>query len=170
MIDIQPGAEPLLTTDEATVTPWVEISRRLAEPDTHWLTTVRADGTPHVVPVGGAWVDDAMYFTMGQGTRKGKHLAGDPHCAIAVSRPGFDIVLEGEAERVRDASRLQRVAGVYNETNGWPVTVQGDALDAPYSAPTTGPPPYDVYVLNPKTVFAFGTTEETVNAATRYRF
>ena len=39
-----------------------------------------------------------------------------------------------------------------------------------YSAPTTGPAPYEVYEVTPSRAFAFGTGEAEVFSATRYRF
>jgi hypothetical protein len=61
------------------------------------------------------------------------------------------------------------VAGAY-AAQGWPAYVHDGVLDAPYSAPTTGPAPYDVYALRPRLVLAFGASEATVNGSTRYRF
>jgi len=70
---------------------------------------------------------------------------------------------------VRDEAKLQRVADWYT-SSGWSVTVRDGALDAPYSAPTTGPAPYEVYEVTPAIAFAFGTEDETVNHPTRCRF
>jgi len=50
------------------------------------------------------------------------------------------------------------------------VTVNGDAYDAPFSAPTTGAAAYTVYRVAPTVAFAFGASEDTVARATRYRF
>ncbi|HEX8599044.1 MAG TPA: pyridoxamine 5'-phosphate oxidase family protein [Chloroflexia bacterium] len=169
MAEREPLAEQMLSDEAATVIPWADIRERIVNGSTHWLTTVRPDGRPHIVPVGVAWLDGALYFTTGQGTRKGENLAHNPHCAIAVANGGFDIVVEGEAARVKDAAKLQRVAELY-AANGWPATVGDGALDAPYSAPTTGPAPYDVYEMTPMVAYAFGTTDETAPHPTRYRF
>ena len=41
----------------ATALPWDDVERMLTEAELYWLTTVRADGRPHVAPlVGVAWV------------------------------------------------------------------------------------------------------------------
>ncbi|MDQ3929720.1 MAG: pyridoxamine 5'-phosphate oxidase family protein [Chloroflexota bacterium] len=169
MSEKEPVAEQMLGDEDATAISWSEVRERLATDNTYWLTTVRPDGRPHVVPVGALWLDGAMYFTTGQGTVKGANLAHNRHCAIAVANRGFDIVIHGEAEPVKDNAKLQRVAQAY-AAQGWPATASDGALDAPYSAPTTGPAPYDVYEVKPKVVFAFGTTEETATHPTRYRF
>jgi hypothetical protein len=77
-------------------------------------------------------------------------------------------VVEGEAARVKDESKLQRVAHAYAEKYAWQVTVRNAALDADFGAPTAGPPPYAVYELTPSTAFGFG-TDETFSP-TRWRF
>ena len=173
MTEREPIAEQMATpnapTIPSTITPWAEIRDSLAEAGTTWLATVRPDGRPHVVPVGALWVDGAYYITTGQGTVKGNNLAHNPHCVIALVSRGFDLVFEGEAAEVSDVEKLERIARAYAD-QGWPAYVHDGVLDAPYSAATTGPAPYDVYEVTPSVVFAFGTGEENVNSSTRYRF
>src|SRR4029450_4255590 len=111
---------------------------------TFFVTTGRAGGGGHAAGVGSVWVDGALYFTSGPGTLKSRNLAGNPACSVSVRLRGIDLVLEGEAHRVTEASTLERVAAVYR-TGGWPASVEGDALTAPYSAPSAGPPPWHLY-------------------------
>ncbi|HUP26819.1 MAG TPA: pyridoxamine 5'-phosphate oxidase family protein [Chloroflexia bacterium] len=166
-----PVAERMLSGGEATAIPWSEVLERfLEEGSTYWLATVRPDGRPHVVPFGPALSDGAFYFTTGQGTRKGHNLAGNPNCVITFAVRGLDVAIEGTAARVTDKETLERVAEVYRTVNGWPATVQGEGFDAPFSAPTTGPAPYDVYEVTPTIAYAFGTEEGNVYRSTRYRF
>ena len=171
MAEREPIAEQLATPDTPILTPWAQIRERLLEGGTTWLATVRPDGRPHVVPVGALWIDGTYYFTMGQGTIKGDNLAHNPHCVITITsrEHDFDMVFEGEAAKVTDAAKLERVARAYAE-QGWPAYVHDGVLDAPFHAPTTGPAPYDVYEVTLSKVFAFGTGEENVNRSTRYRF
>ena len=42
---------------------------------TCWLTTINADGSPHVTGIGALWADGWFWFETGEGTRKGKNLA-----------------------------------------------------------------------------------------------
>jgi uncharacterized pyridoxamine 5'-phosphate oxidase family protein len=169
MAENEPMAEQMVQAAASSATPWSEISNRFAEGSTHWLATTHPDGRPNVVPIGALWVDGAAYFTTGQGTRKGKNLAENPRCAISFAIHGFDVVIEGKAAKVSDDAKLKRLAEAY-AAQGWPAFVHDGVLDAPYSAPTTGPAPYDLYEVTPLTAFAFGTEEETVNQTTRYRF
>jgi hypothetical protein len=134
---------------------------------TFFLATVRPDGRPHSAGVGAAWVDDALYFTSGPGTLKSRNLAGNSACSVSVRLRGIDLVLEGEAHRVTDASNLERLAAVYR-TGGWPASVEGDALTAPYSAPSAGPPPWNLYRVALRTAIGVATAEP--HGATRWDF
>lgn len=79
------------------------------------------------------------------------------------------MVFEGTAAPVHDVAQLERIARAY-AAQGGPAYVHDGVLDAPYSAPTTGPAPYDVYAITPSRAFAFGMAEENANGFTRYRF
>jgi hypothetical protein len=150
--------------------PW---SRALAQLEgsgggaTYWLATTRPDGRPHLAAVGGLWVDGKVYFTSGAAARKSRDLGANPHCAVAVSLPGLDLVIEGTVARVTDEATLARLAERY-AAQGWPATVDDGALTAPYSAPSAGPPPWDLYAITPVTAFGVATAEP--HGATRWRF
>ena len=60
---------------------------------TTWLSTVNEDGRPHVTAVGALWVDGAFWFQTGAGTRKGRNVARDPRCSVAVSIRDADVVV-----------------------------------------------------------------------------
>jgi len=81
-----------------------------------------------------------------------------------------DVILEGTAEHVTDMMQLHRISDAYAAKYGWPTTPVDGALDAPYGAPTGGSPPYDLYRIEPITVFALGTNEELAPLSTRFRF
>jgi hypothetical protein len=76
---------------------------------TFFVATMRRNGRPHSAGVGAVWVDDALYFTSGPGTLKSRNLAVNPACSVSVRVRGIDLVLEGEAYRVTDASTLERL-------------------------------------------------------------
>ena len=50
------------------------------------------------------------------------------------------------------------------------VIVDGDVLIAPYGAPTAGPPPYEVFRIDPATVHAIGTDAPFIGRSTRWTF
>ena len=136
-------------------------------PRTYWLSTVRPDGRPHAAGVGALWLDGRFYFTSGPGTRKSRNLAANPNCAISVSLPGLDLIIEGRATKVTDQPTLERLAGRY-AAQGWPARAIDGALTAEYSAPSAGPPPWHLYAMTPST--AFGVATAKPYGATRWRF
>jgi hypothetical protein len=167
---------------DASPTPWKEAQDRLENPQqaqTYWLSTVRPDGRPHVMPLIGLWVDDAFYFISGKNTRKARNLAQNPHCVISCGSrvlPSLDIVIEGEARPVSSSAKLTSVAEHYRAKMGWPLEVRGGELFGP-NAPTAGPPPYTAFKVSPTTVYGLPGLEgmdkaESVGSIhpTRWRF
>jgi pyridoxamine 5'-phosphate oxidase-like protein len=134
---------------------------------TFFLGTVRPDATPHVAGVGAIWADDTLWFVSGPRTRKSRNLVTNPASTIAARLPGIDVVLEGRADRVTDPATLERLAAVYRDV-GWPAEVDGDALTAPYSAPSAGPPPWNLYRFTFHT--GFGVAGDEPGGASRWRF
>lgn len=171
----------LATLYGAAPMDWSPVTERLARgvpqapgtggPNRHtcWLTTLNPDGSPHVTGVGALWARDAFWFETGEGTRKGRNLAGDPRCALSLAVEEFDLVVEGTAAMVDDPELVAELAGLWS-AEGWPVRVDetGVALTAEYSAQSAGRPPWHVYRLSP----AAATAVETVTPyrATRWQF
>jgi hypothetical protein len=142
--------------------PWSRAEKQLEETTgqnlTHFLTTVRPDGRPHVAGVGAVWADGTFYFTSGAGTRKSRNLAERADCVISVKLADLDLVVEGTAAKVTDESTLERLVAVFN-AGGWPATVEDGAFTAPYSAPSAGPAPWDLYKFMPTKAFGVATAE-----------
>lgn len=138
-------------------------------PDHHsfWLSTVDADGRPHVTAVGAFWVAGHYYFSGGAGSRKIRNIERDPRCAFGVAIHGYDVALEGRAVRVTDEGQLQRLAEVFAE-GGWAPTVADGGFTHDYSAPSAGPPPWFVYEFTPEDAYAVMTREP--GGATRWTF
>ena len=151
--------------------PWSRAERQLdakpAGPLTHFLATVRPDGRPHVAAVGALWVDGKFYFTSGDGTQKSQNLAEREDCVVSVKLPDLDLVVEGTAAKVTERETLERLAAEY-DAQGWPVTVEGKAFTAPYSAPSAGPAPWNLYEFTP--VKAIGVATAEPHGATRWDF
>jgi nitroimidazol reductase NimA-like FMN-containing flavoprotein (pyridoxamine 5'-phosphate oxidase superfamily) len=134
---------------------------------TFFLGTADPDGRPHAAGIGVHWHDGDLYFTSGPATRKARDLAARPDCAISVSLDGIDIVLEGRAVIVRDEAVLRTVVKIFRD-GGWPAEVEDGRFVAPYSAPTAGPPPWDLYRFTFHTAFGVATREPY--GGTRWRF
>jgi hypothetical protein len=83
---------------------------------------------------------------------------------VSVAAPGIDIVAEGTAQIIRDDSELQRIAEQFSD---WGPQVRDGAFWHEYSAPSAGPPPWDVYEITPTTIYAVASEEP--HGATRWR-
>ena len=160
---------------------WDTVTGRLAQgfeqapggggPDRHtcWLSTLDADGSPHVTAVGALWVGGTFWFETGERSRKGRNLARDPRCALSLATSTFDLVVEGVATKVTDPASVATMAEHW-AAGGWPCRVDesGTALTAPFSAPSAGPPPWHVYRITARTATALSTVEP--GGATRWTF
>src|SRR6202046_247656 len=158
---------------------WAAVAGKLAAgsapaPDalnsrTTWLSTVNQDGSPHVTAVGALWLDGTFWFQTGTGTRKGRNVARDPRCSIAVSVRDADVVMEGEARRVTEPGAVARSAKAWAD-GGWPAEpdASGSAITAPFNAPSLGPPPGNVYRMEPRSAIVVVTAEP--GGLTRFRF
>ncbi|MEU2003217.1 PPOX class F420-dependent oxidoreductase [Rhodococcus sp. NPDC019627] len=77
------------------------------------LSTVRADGSPHVAPIWFVLDGDDLVFTTGKTTVKGRNLLRDGRAALCVDddRPPFAyVVITGTAEVSEDPAELRRWA------------------------------------------------------------
>ena len=116
---MSPKAEldPRFGDDAAEPTPWPAVVQVLEEAELFWISTVRAEGRPHVTPLPAVWQDGALYFCTGAGEQKAVNLAGNSWCTLTTGnnrwKTGLDVVVEGRAKRVVDEARLQRLAAAW---------------------------------------------------------
>jgi PPOX class probable F420-dependent enzyme len=151
---------------EAAATPWEATEQVLREAELYWLTTVRADGRPHVTPLIGVWLDGSAYFTTGHEEQKARNLQNSPLVALTTGSNGWarghDVVVEGTAARVTGHDELARLAKALLDKYGadWAFDVEGDAL-------TEGDHPSGLYRITPDKVLSFA---KDPHAQTTYTF
>jgi hypothetical protein len=80
-----------------------------------------------------------------------------------------DVVVEGDAAPVTDPTRLARIAQAWAD-QGWPAQVDesGSGITAPFNAPSQGPPPWNIYRIEPRA--AIVTLGTAPGGLTRFRF
>ena len=155
------------SSDGASATSWDEGRDRLEKAEVYWLSTVRPDGRPHVTPMIAVWLKGSLYFCTGADERKAKNLEGNRRCVVTTGSDslgaGLDVVLEGEAVRVGDEERLQRIADAYLAKYGrdWVFDVQ----DAGFVHNDGGRAL--VFEVSPSIVFGFA---KGTYGQTRWRF
>ncbi|WP_433473351.1 pyridoxamine 5'-phosphate oxidase family protein [Spirillospora sp. CA-142024] len=102
---------------DAQATPWPAAREVLETAQLFWITTVHADGRPHVTPLVAVWLDDALHFCTGPEEQKAVNLSGNPHVVLTTGcndwTQGLDVMVEGEARRVTDRSALERLAAAW---------------------------------------------------------
>lgn len=149
----------------ATARPWAEVSDVLTHAEIFWLSTVRADGRPHVTPLPAIWLDGTLHFCAGSHEQKAKNLQANPGCVLAAGanqfRAGLDVVVEGTAVLVTDPARLQRLAALWKSKLDWDFEVTDGGFRDP--AGRLGL----VFGVSPAKVLAFG---KNPYSQTRYRF
>ncbi len=157
------------SSPDATPTPWATGRDALRDAEVYWLTTVRPDGRPHVTPLLGVWLRDAMYFCTGAAERKAKNLAANANCVVTTGSnalSGLDIVLEGEAAVVRDDAALRDIAETYETKYGEHFTAPDGTWFGLADAIRNGETP--VFRIAPVTAFGFGKSNPF--SQTRWRF
>jgi nitroimidazol reductase NimA-like FMN-containing flavoprotein (pyridoxamine 5'-phosphate oxidase superfamily) len=152
---------------EAGPTPWHDVKDVLEQAELYWLTTVRADGRPHVTPLIGVWENGALHFCTGVGEQKARNLEHSSQVALTTGKntwdQGLDVVVEGSAVRIADQDALQRLADAYEAKYGsvWHFDVGDGAFIG------QGEDPAAVFRIEPAKVLAFA---KDPHGQTAYRF
>ena len=150
---------------DAEPTAWSDVLRMLETAELYWLTTVRADGRPHVTPLIGVAVGPVVHFCTGMREQKARNLEKHDQVALTTGSNawarGLDVVVEGTATRITDRDALQRLADAYEAKYGsdWHFDV-GDGVFG------TGEGAAAVFRIEPDKVLAFA---KEPHAQTTYR-
>lgn len=100
---------PLTTHDPARAAPRPSALAALESDPVAWLSSVRRDGSPHVVPVWFHWDGERVVAFSKPHARKVENLRQQPRVMIAVGTPGPDFaveLIEADAE-LPDASAAE---------------------------------------------------------------
>jgi general stress protein 26 len=148
-------------------TSWEETRSILEGAQLFWITTVRADGRPHVAPLVAVWLGDAIYFCTGPAEQKAVNLRGNARVILTTGcntwDNGVDVVVEGEAVRVTDAALLKRLAEQWalKWDGRWRWEVHDDGFRHPGGGAAL------VYAIAPAKILAFAKGHFSL---TRHRF
>ncbi len=144
------GAAPL---------PWKWAVDQLVRARNYWVTTTGAHSRPHVRPVWGVWLDDAVQFSTG--ARHAANIARDPHVTVNLESGDDCVIVEGTATAVTDPRERRAFAAAYEPKYHWPMSL--DTVDV-------------VYVVRPRVVLGWIARDIAPEAtlfqatATRWRF
>ena len=109
----------ILTAEEGTgLLPWPLAAERLEASHDYWLATVRPERRPHLMPVWGVWLDEALWFTCSNGSRKTRNLRADGQCSLATDDAEQPVVIEGVAQVGTKKVDLARMLDAENAKYG----------------------------------------------------
>ena len=155
---VMPGYGVLPAAAGNGLASWAETERRLTVSHDYWCATAWPDGRPHLMPVWAVWLTGALWFSSGLRSRKARNLAADPRCSLATDDPLHPAVLEGQAERVQDAGRIEDFRSALN--------AKYDAgLDAAFLDPAVN----GSFAVRPQRVFVLS-EDDFVGSPTRWTF
>jgi general stress protein 26 len=150
----------------STPTPWEDAVRVLETAELFWITTVRADGRPHVTPLVAVWLDGSIHFCTGAAEQKAVNLRTNPHVILTTGANtwdhGLDVVVEGDAVQVTDDDTLKRLADAWRTKwdGRWQFEARGGAFHHEAGEAL-------VYAVAPTKVLTFG---KGTFSHTRHRF
>jgi general stress protein 26 len=140
----------------SSATAWIETRRLLEDAQLFWITTVRADGGPHVSPLVAVWLDDTLYFSTGGTEQKALNLRSNPNVVLTTGchswDHGVDVVVEGPAVQVSDDTLLGRLTAEWSAK--WDGRWRYETHDGLFHHP--GGADALVYAVHPNKVIAFG--------------
>jgi hypothetical protein len=133
--------------------PWESVVERLTTSRNYWVAATMPDGSPHVVPTWGLWLDDGLHFGISPGSRWGKNIERHPRITVHLESADSVVIVKGHAAlhrldiRVADASKQK-----YGHR------------PEPSDTPGEG-----VYRLQPRVALAWN-VRDLANTATRFTF
>jgi nitroimidazol reductase NimA-like FMN-containing flavoprotein (pyridoxamine 5'-phosphate oxidase superfamily) len=162
----RPELDTRFSDPDARPTSWEDARQAIEQAQLFWISTVRADGRPHVTPLVAVWLDDALHFSTGPTEQKAHNLAANPHVVLTTGisdwKTGLDIVVEGSAKKVTDNDHLRELARAW--ARKWDGRWDYQPGDGGFEHPGGGIAL--VYQVIPSKILAFG---KGTFSHTRYR-
>lgn len=140
--------------NSAPLLPWSHVVERLERARYYWLATTRPDGRPHVTPVWGVWVDEALYFDGLPTAHWARNLANNPSLSVHLDNGDDVVILEGVVEDLNTDTNLgSRIV---------------EAWTAKYGRLHPDPAGRGIFRLRPRTARAW--SSESLEDGTRWSF
>jgi hypothetical protein len=142
-----------IATGDAGMLEWEVVSAALAATTIYWVTSVRNDGTPHLIPIWGGWADDHLYIEGGDDTLWARNLTRRPTTAVGADSAGMQIIVRGTvATNTPDNRTFAALADNYGSKYEY------------------RPEPHDFFRISPATVLAWEMSSIDSFASTPTRF
>ena len=139
--------------------PWSWAEQRLKKSHNYWITTVRPDGSPHVMVVWGMWQSGRFLFSTGSKSRKAQNLAQNSSCVVSTEHAHEAVIVEGVAE-IADVAARRKMIPAYERKYDWDLSKMKDDILSMKEP---------VFSVRPKVVFALW-EKYFQTKSTRWRF
>lgn len=93
---VLPAGYGIPTTSKGLLA-WSQVEEKLIAAQHYWLATVRPDGTPHVVPRWGVWLEGRFFYDGSPTTRHARNLVDNPGCSLNLESGTETVIVEGTA-------------------------------------------------------------------------
>lgn len=94
---------------------WDEVADRLRVSRSYWLSTTAADSSPHVAPVWGVVLGEALHLYSERRTAKARHVAADPRVVVHLESADDVVIVHGVLEDLGRPEDLPEVVATLSE-------------------------------------------------------
>lgn len=139
-----------IETSEDGMLSWEQANAAITNTTTYWISTVRADGEPHLIPNWGGWDGARLHIEGGDDTLWARNLARNGAVRVGADHDGIQLIIHGSAVKGQ-SSDFETVAANYTSK---------------YSYTPADP---DFWIITPHRILAWDISE-FAKTPTRFRF
>ncbi len=99
---------------------------RLEREQNIWLSTVRADGRPHLIPIWFVWHGDRIWICTPSGTQKLMNIQHNPRVALALEDGSSPVIIEGRAVPHSDLATREKLNPAFMQKFEWDIVHDQD--------------------------------------------
>ena len=77
---------------------WEWVAAQMTESENYWLSSVRPDGRPHVVPRWGAFIDNKLFYDGSPETRHARNIIENPHVTLHLESGNQVVIMAGTSK------------------------------------------------------------------------
>jgi len=85
----------------ASFVDWEWVAEQMTVSENYWLSSVRPDGRPHVVPRWGAFIDNKLYYDGSPETQHSRNIIKNPYVSLHLEN-GYKVVIMEGASKTAD--------------------------------------------------------------------
>lgn len=82
----------------ASYVDWEWVVEKMTESKNYWLTSVRPNGHPHVVPRWGVFMDNRFYYDGSPETRHARNIMKNPNVTLNLENGSQVVMMEGTSK------------------------------------------------------------------------